>query len=320
MKFLWRHEVTLHGCTALQAACIHKRPCGIHKCGPHFNTEVVKYLVSQGASVNSFNCYGITPLMGAASNANVEAMEYLLENGANLKARTIHGETALHVASLRGQVEAIRYLVEVGASVSDQTVQGFTPLHFAAGEGQLKAVKELLARGASPDFCPVDSSNPSYVPPPILMAACKGQKEVVHDLLRHPECSQEHKVDALLLLGIALAPGQSKADDCHKLWREALALRESCTSPPNLLPPIEAYGGRVELQTVSELEDITKLENLFQNLIILGRCIGRFDPTSFREQTFNFIHSLVFDDKKYTEAMLVLTKVMDMFLSGLYIY
>ena len=260
----------VHGNSILSAACSINNP---DRC-----LEVVEILVSRGALVNSCNCYGQTPLMEAAGTENLEVLKYLVEQGAIIDAYDKGGCTALFYAatSKRNSVNDIKYLVSKGANIAHCSMFGYTALHFAAREGNVETVKELLALGASPEFVHANSSKPSYVPPPLLLAASKKHRVVVDVFLEHPDCTPELRVDALLLLGICA----SDVDSIEPLWREAITLREKCLPSTQFLPPLEAFGGRTEMRTTAELDAVlsSEAEELYQCFIINERCFGVLEP------------------------------------------
>lgn len=73
--------------------------------------EVVKKFVEYGADVNqSYN--GMTPLMVAARYNNVEMVKYLLSKGATITAKNEQGMTALKYAEASKANEAASYLRE----------------------------------------------------------------------------------------------------------------------------------------------------------------------------------------------------------------
>ena len=222
--------------------------------------------------MNSRDCYNHTPLMEAAGfNENLEVLKYLVERGSVVDACDKGGCTALfYAASRKNSVSAIRFLVSKGAHHSEL---GYTALHFAAFQGNVEAVKELLALGASPEFLKVDSLKCDYVPPPLLLAAARRQREVVDAFLEHPECMTELRIDALLLLGCGKHVDQYE-------WKEALTFREKCLAAMQFLPPSEAFGGRTEMRTVAYLNAVmtSEADMQYQSWIIRERCIGKLEP------------------------------------------
>ena len=150
-------------------------------------------------------------------------------------------------ASNSNSADVIKYLASKGANIAHHSKFGYTALHYAALEGNIETVKELLAVGASPEFIQASSQKWNYVPPPPLLAASRMHRKVADVFLEHPECTPELRIDALLLLGSGVS--RIGVDSVEPLWREALTLREKCSSSTQLLSPIELYGGRTDTQT-----------------------------------------------------------------------
>jgi hypothetical protein len=81
--------------------------------------EVVKYLLSQGAVINTRdNVYHYTPLHAAVHIRNHEIAKYLISSGADINAKTISKETPLHLAIPSGDVAFVEYLVSEGADLT----------------------------------------------------------------------------------------------------------------------------------------------------------------------------------------------------------
>ena len=115
-------------------------------------TEVVSFLIKQGADVNAKRNDGWTPLHSAAYNRHEDTARILLTAGANVNAKTRRGTTPLHAAVSRGykgpnNEDVVRILLEKRAEVNARDNNGYTALDVAAertpGLGQM-----LLAKGA----------------------------------------------------------------------------------------------------------------------------------------------------------------------------
>ncbi|KAF6139590.1 hypothetical protein GIB67_033594 [Kingdonia uniflora] len=71
----------------------------IHFAAQKGHLEVVRTLLSLGASIKASNRKGFTPLHFAAQGSHAELVKYLVRKGANLTAKTKAGKTPLHLAS-----------------------------------------------------------------------------------------------------------------------------------------------------------------------------------------------------------------------------
>ena len=61
-------------------------------------SEVIKFLIKKGASVNKASTHGITPLLAAVWEDHVEAVKILIDNGAAKDGKTPDGSSYLEVA------------------------------------------------------------------------------------------------------------------------------------------------------------------------------------------------------------------------------
>ena len=75
--------------------------------------EVVRKLIDAGASVQSTDERGVTPLMVAAQQGNLEMMRSLLERQARVDFMDFEGRTALHYAMAAGKRDAVEVLLSL---------------------------------------------------------------------------------------------------------------------------------------------------------------------------------------------------------------
>ncbi|KAF1326263.1 Serine/threonine protein kinase, partial [Globisporangium splendens] len=172
--------------------------------------DVVKLLVSMGASVHMKNRYGRTPLFVAVTrrhatvvatliglsacvgeedndgktalyfatrHKNADMVKLLIDLGACVHDKDKSGKTALFAAAEHGYIDALKTLIEMGALVSVKDIEGETPLIVAAREGQVDVVAALIDAGAS-----VEDKNISGETP-LIVAASKGRVDVVRTLM-----------------------------------------------------------------------------------------------------------------------------------------
>lgn len=114
------------------------------------NISELKNLIEQGANINfqDSRMEGVTALHEASRKGNVEMVRYLLQNGADINSKNYKGFTALHVAAWCGENVVAKTLIEKGADVNEKAKDNITALHAAAVEGNLETVKLLISYGA----------------------------------------------------------------------------------------------------------------------------------------------------------------------------
>jgi ankyrin repeat protein len=114
-------------------------------------TDIVKYLIQQGADVNfRTREWGHTPLREAASRGFDDVVDLLLKAGADAKAKDRNGYTAFAIAALGGQVDAAEALLK-HSDVNAADNYGNTLLMAATTTGQTEAIRWLVGKGADID-------------------------------------------------------------------------------------------------------------------------------------------------------------------------
>ncbi|XP_032684367.1 acyl-CoA-binding domain-containing protein 6 [Odontomachus brunneus] len=74
---------------------------------------------------------GLLPIHWAADRGHVEILKFLVEQGADLNSLDLEEQTPLHYAACCGHVEAVRYLLSIGADTSRKNGDGMTPKDIA---------------------------------------------------------------------------------------------------------------------------------------------------------------------------------------------
>jgi ankyrin repeat protein len=111
--------------------------------------DMVGFLLTRGAKVETEDRDGISPLHSACENKDSAIAELLIRGGADIHKRTRQGATPLHFAVNAGHTFLVGLLLEKGANVNDaQNAEGVTPLHVAAANGHAEITKLLLSRHA----------------------------------------------------------------------------------------------------------------------------------------------------------------------------
>ena len=113
------------------------------------NVEKIKELIKNGANVNSYHIFGLTPLTKACYINNLDIVKYLVENGADINLHDKYGSTPLITACDRNNLGIVKYLVGNGANINLHAIYtSFTPLITACDKNNLDIVKYLVENDA----------------------------------------------------------------------------------------------------------------------------------------------------------------------------
>ena len=142
------------------------------------NTEVLKYLLAQGADPLLQNKFGQGLLHFAALSNNAVTIEAVLSQNFDINARcTDLGVTPLLFCLINGKLEAANYLLAMGADENLKSKDGLTVLSAAAIGGDVAAIEMLLERGHNPN------SRDGCDETPLMWAVRAGNKAAVEYLL-----------------------------------------------------------------------------------------------------------------------------------------
>lgn len=138
------------GGTAPLLSIAHLRPSYREKEGIR---RIAELLIARGASLETSDAQGASPLHHAAKSDNGLLVALLLEAGAELDHVDSRGATALHYAAEneKGHGQAIAVLLKSGSDVAARNSAGDTPLHYAAAYGGYGPTLALLKAGADLD-------------------------------------------------------------------------------------------------------------------------------------------------------------------------
>lgn len=94
--------------------------------------EVAKYLIDNGADLESSGEYDATPFMWAAAAGHLDICKLLFERGTNVYARNMYNENALVYAVRGRQYEVCKFLLErFPYLIMEKNYCGHTPVDFA---------------------------------------------------------------------------------------------------------------------------------------------------------------------------------------------
>lgn len=107
----------------------------------HYNPEVIKLLVKNGADPYANDGTGSTPVLRAILGNNLEALQSLLndEVGYSGECMPKSGSTPLHIAASQNNKDIIKYLLSKGADKSNTDNNGLQPISYAT-DPEIKAL------------------------------------------------------------------------------------------------------------------------------------------------------------------------------------
>ena len=154
--------------------CNHQTP--LHSASLYGRLDIVRLLLDHGATSNSKDKFGRTPLhLVAKGEYNLEqdrvrTAQLLLDRGADVNAQTKYGATPLHLASYLGRIDIARVLLDRGAIANSKGRKGRTALHCVAQGRHLFSANDaihvaqlLLERGADANAPDDDKRTPLHL-------------------------------------------------------------------------------------------------------------------------------------------------------------
>ncbi len=133
-------------------------------------TEIIDLLLNSGANIEQRS--PVAPLDAAARFGSLGIVKFLLDKGANANAGANDGRTPLYQALRHWRTEVANMLIQRGADVNAKTEEGWTPLHLAAINGMESTVRLLLANGAAVN------ARDNQGATPLAWAIGKGPKDI----------------------------------------------------------------------------------------------------------------------------------------------
>jgi ankyrin repeat protein len=106
-------------------------------------SEILQFLLDQGANADLANIYGTTPLIATAVYNNYESAIVLVRHGVVLDAVNNNGRTALWHASYFGYLSLLQLLVQSGADIGRADNRGLAPIAMARVQNHTAVVAYL---------------------------------------------------------------------------------------------------------------------------------------------------------------------------------
>lgn len=159
--------LALFVCTFASLSLQAMQSTTLHEAVRAGNLTQTKELIEQGADIHAIeDGHGRTPLHVAALNGFTDIVHYLVEQGATINALDKNGNTPLHLAAQYGLKNMVTILIEKGASLHAKNHVGNTPLHVAVTNGKHNGkhdnVRILVHFGANIVAKNEQKANPLY--------------------------------------------------------------------------------------------------------------------------------------------------------------
>lgn len=151
----WKTALHERGRVPYRAIPLQPNADGLITAAARGELPFVRAIMAASVPVDATNDVCYTALMAASRGYATEVVAFLLANGADVQRRDIYGHTPLHCAvgspsaAPERQRECVRLLLDRGAEIDVVDQSGITPLMHAAWFGCLPAFRLLLERGAS---------------------------------------------------------------------------------------------------------------------------------------------------------------------------
>ena len=222
--------------------------------------ETVRRMLDTGASVESANDAGVTPLMVAASQGNAGMVSILLKRHANANSKDLGGRSALTYAIQRGKLEAVQALLPLVSDLATASVEGHDLLTMALETGDLNIFRALLER--VPAMLEWTASTRAALQESLRA----DRKEEVRLLLSKHRAPPTRENGTVPLIAYAIA-----SDDAT-LFHTLLA----CGSDPNIVIPKTAEKDFMSLLKSKYLRLYVQEETGI-NLLMLAAGLGKTD-------------------------------------------
>ncbi len=156
------------------------RDTPLHHAARQKQPELVLYLISKGAEVNSRNTNLRTPLHLSAIAGSMECTKILIEKGADVKAADFRKQIPLHYASQNGQKEIAEILIKAGSPLDAKNSYGRTPLLLCCRErGTPELARLLIDAGSDVNAKDIFGSTP------LELAAWRGYEGIISVLIEN---------------------------------------------------------------------------------------------------------------------------------------
>ncbi|TGO20619.1 hypothetical protein BPAE_0280g00060 [Botrytis paeoniae] len=151
----------------------------VHHAAAHNSQETLKLVLKRGASINTKDSNGNTPLHDAARHGKTAFLgDLCMVDGLEVNTTLPNGKASLHIAAERGYAEIVNVLLRHKAAINARDTSGQTPLSLAIKSQRTEIVKTLLQNGAK---CTIKRKIDGWTP--LHIAVDTGNIEIARLLL-----------------------------------------------------------------------------------------------------------------------------------------
>ena len=222
--------------------------------------KTVLRMLDAGASVETTDDAGVTPLMAAAMQGNVEILRTLLERHANVDFTDLAGRCALHYAITAGKFEAVQFLLPLVSNIEALPTAENDLLTAALETGDMRIFQTVLER------FPATLRWTANTRRALETALCANMNEQVRLLLSKHPAPPTREGGTVPLIAYAIV------SDDSKLFQTLLA----CGSDPNIVIPKAAEKDFMSLLKSKYLRLYIQEETGI-NLLMLAAGLGKTD-------------------------------------------
>ncbi|XP_015921097.2 uncharacterized protein [Parasteatoda tepidariorum] len=116
------------------------------ECG---HLDIVKFLISENASLRAVNGFSSKPIHLAAREGQLHIVKYFIQcDQTLLREHGCANMNVLHYAAQAGQTDIVKYLIKKGININESGDNGVRPIHLAAMFGFEEVIRVLLSNGA----------------------------------------------------------------------------------------------------------------------------------------------------------------------------
>jgi ankyrin repeat protein/L-ascorbate metabolism protein UlaG (beta-lactamase superfamily) len=124
------------------------------------NVELGKLLIEKGANLEARGPYNYTPLLCALDGNKPEFAIMTINNGANIHAKDNENRPAIEYASWYANPNVIKALVEKGNDVNYVSSGKYSILHNVCSNGNVESIDFLIQKGANVNLANADGDLP----------------------------------------------------------------------------------------------------------------------------------------------------------------